>query len=165
MWNKIFKNAICLLFTLQIYIWLLCGLDVLASGWPDHGFVNKKTNGIFAKFCFTTIIVFIFNVDSMDCVSGQTDLWKNVQFILMFHDCRGCAKIAFDIFNCASHSAQQCNLVIANPSKFSLKMKIWSNGSEHSYQIQQTLCSKTRFTSWIEWIRTTIRKEQKNNSG
>ena len=35
------KNAICLLSTnLQIHIWLLCSLDTLTSGWPDHGFVN-----------------------------------------------------------------------------------------------------------------------------
>ena len=28
------------LYNLQIHIWLLCGMDVLASGWPDHRFVN-----------------------------------------------------------------------------------------------------------------------------
>ena len=39
--TKIFKNAISLLFTnLQIHFWLLCGLDILAAGWPDYGFVK-----------------------------------------------------------------------------------------------------------------------------
>ena len=74
------KNAICLLFTnLQIH-----DLATLMPGRSSrrvarYGFViiNKWH---FYKFCFPTIIVLIFktsgyNVDSTDCVSGQTDLW------------------------------------------------------------------------------------------
>ena len=45
---------------LQIHIWLLCGVDVLASGWPDHGFVNNQgcqTNRCSKCICTTTFLV------------------------------------------------------------------------------------------------------------
>ena len=78
---KFYKNAICLLFTnFQIH-----HLATLLPGRPSHrvaryGFVNKK-NGIFEKFCLTTIVIlFSKHLDTMSNLThfgySKTDPWE-----------------------------------------------------------------------------------------
>ena len=74
------KNAICL-FT-NPFLATICGLDILAAGWLDYGFVinNKQMAFLQSSDSQQLPIVFIFktsgyNVDPTGCVSGQTDLW------------------------------------------------------------------------------------------
>ena len=83
--TKIFKNAICLLFTnLQIHFWLLCGLDVLAAGWPDYGFVNNKQMTFLKSFVSQQLFFYFQNI-WIQCwmwrILGPvgTDLWRNTE--------------------------------------------------------------------------------------
>ena len=64
---------------LQIHFWLLCGLDVLAVGLPDYGFVNNKQIA-FLEILVSHELLFLFlkHLDTMsnltDCGTGRTDL-------------------------------------------------------------------------------------------
>ena len=54
------------IYHLPIHIWLLCGLDVLASGWPDHGFVDNKQMAFFQSFASQQLLfLFTKHLDTM----------------------------------------------------------------------------------------------------